>query len=361
MARVTLKNITKQYGNVKAVSNVDLTIDDKEFVVLLGPSGCGKTTTLRCIVGLETLTKGHIFFDDERVDQIDPAGRNVAMVFQFFALYPHLRAKKIITFPLRARKLPKKKIQKKLDWVTEIFKLHDLLDRHVGGMPPGDMQKIALARAVVRDPNVLLLDEPLSALDEKYREQMRWELGHMQKELQVTTIYVTHDQREAMALADRIILMRDGKIVQKGPPEEIYQNPINVFSGHFIGSPGMNFFDGKLEGSQLLLGEEKRPLLLSDRNIDLLQKNNVQDVIIGIRPEYLSCFQEKRSDDIGFLPADIHYSKTTGHHSRFSFKIDQKIVQGLAHNGTAINGNGFVRFDMKNIRFFNPQTEESIR
>ena len=198
MAKITLEKLTKNYGDVQAVKGIDLVIHDQEFVVLLGPSGCGKTTTLRCITGLERPSSGKIFFDDTEVNQLEPAKRNVAMVFQFFALYPHLKARQIITFPLRARKLPKKAIRQKLEWVTEMFKLNDLLERHVGGMPPGDKQKIALARAIVRDPNVLLLDEPLSALDEKYREEMRWQLGHIQRELKVTTVYVTHDQREAM-------------------------------------------------------------------------------------------------------------------------------------------------------------------
>ncbi|MCK5569485.1 MAG: ABC transporter ATP-binding protein, partial [Spirochaetes bacterium] len=210
MAHIKLENLKKYYGKVKAVDDVNLDIKDNEFVVLLGPSGCGKTTTLRCIAGLEPVTGGNIYFDKKNVNRLEPADRNIAMVFQFYALYPHLNANKNIIFPLKAEKMPKSEIKKKVKWVSKLLKIDNILSRKISELPDGDKQKVALARAIVRTPEVLLLDEPLSALDEKFREQMRIEFLRIQKALNVTTIYVTHDQREAMTLADRIVVMKDG-------------------------------------------------------------------------------------------------------------------------------------------------------
>jgi ABC-type sugar transport system ATPase subunit len=356
LAKITLGKLTKNYGHVQAVKGVDLVIHDKEFAVLLGPSGCGKTTTLRCITGLERPSSGKIYFDEMEVDHLEPAKRNVAMVFQFFALYPHLKARQIITFPLRARKLPKNIIRQKLDWVTEMFKLSDLLDRYVGGMPPGDKQKIALARAIVRDPNVLLLDEPLSALDEKYREEMRWQLGHVQRELKVTTVYVTHDQREAMSLADRIILMRDGQIVQEAPPEEIYKNPNSIFSGYFIGSPGMNMFNVRLSGQNILIGDEKRPLLIPDELSRRLSQTGIEYLVMGIRPEYLSLSKARPTGKSSSIAVDIFSTEQIGNYNIFNFRVDGEIFHGMVDRAVEINDEGQVFFDLDMIRFFDRST-----
>ena len=208
MAGVTIDHLTVRFGDFTAVDRVDLEIADGELVVFLGPSGCGKTTTLRCIAGLERPSGGAIRFDGKTIDHLSAAERNVAMVFQFVSLYPHLRVEGNIAFPLKTRGQPKNLVREKLAWATKTFQLEDELRRFPGGLPPGVKQKVALARAVIRDPAVLLLDEPLSALDERFREEMRWELGHLQKDLGLTTVYVTHDQREAMSLADRIVLMQ---------------------------------------------------------------------------------------------------------------------------------------------------------
>jgi len=360
LAEVTLKNLKKDYGDVAAVKGLDLVIQDQEFVVLLGPSGCGKTTTLRCITGLENPTSGRILFDGRDVTHQKPAERNVAMVFQFFALYPHLKARKIITFPLRARKASKKHIREKVEWVTEMFKLHHLLDRYVGGMPPGDKQKIALARAVVRDPNVLLLDEPLSALDEQYREEMRWQLGRMQKELKVTTVYVTHDQREAMSLADRIILMRDGRIEQQAPPDEIYRRPANVFAAYFIGSPGMNLFPVSLEDHGLSLGKESRRLPIPGEIEKRLASTGQREFIMGIRPEFLSFAQTKSGEGKSCFPAAVFSTEQVGNYKIFNFRVDEEIYHGMVTEGDLLEGEGMVCFDMKRVRFFEKVSGNAI-
>jgi ABC-type sugar transport system ATPase subunit len=360
LAKITLEKLTKNYGDVQAVKGIDLVIHDEEFVVLLGPSGCGKTTTLRCITGLERPSSGKIFFDDMEVNQLEPAKRNVAMVFQFFALYPHLKARQIITFPLRARKLPKKTIRQKLEWVTEMFKLSNLLERYVGGMPPGDKQKIALARAIVRDPNVLLLDEPLSALDEKYREEMRWQLGHIQRELKVTTVYVTHDQREAMSLADRIILMRDGKIVQEAPPEDIYKNPNSIFAGYFIGSPGMNMFDVQLAGSNLLIGNEKRPLAINPELGQRLGQKGAEHFVMGIRPEYLTLSTVKPNGGSSSFAVNIFSTEQIGNYNIFNFRVDEKIFHGMVDRSENIANAGHVSFNMDMVRFFDKSTGRNL-
>lgn len=360
MAKVTILKLTKNYGDVRAVKDLDLVIHDQEFVVLLGPSGCGKTTTLRCITGLERPSSGRILFDDAEVNHLEPAKRNVAMVFQFFALYPHLKARQIITFPLRARKLPKKTIRQKLEWVTEMFKLNDLLERYVGGMPPGDKQKIALARAIVRDPNVLLLDEPLSALDEKYREEMRWQLGHIQRELKVTTVYVTHDQREAMSLADRIILMRNGQIVQEAPPEDIYKSPNTIFSGYFIGSPGMNMFDVSLAGNTLLIGDEKRPLAIPEEMRRRLNQKGVQDLVLGIRPEFLTLSKTKPNDGKSSFAVTIFSTEQIGNYNIFNFRIDGKIFRGMIDRTETIENEGHVFFNLEMARFFDRTTGRNL-
>jgi ABC-type sugar transport system ATPase subunit len=360
LAKITLEKLTKSYGDVQAVKGIDLVIHDKEFVVLLGPSGCGKTTTLRCITGLEKPSGGKIRFDETEVNHLEPAKRNVAMVFQFFALYPHLKARQIVTFPLRARKLPKKVIRQKLEWVTEMFKLSDLLDRYVGGMPPGDKQKIALARAIVRDPNVLLLDEPLSALDEKYREEMRWQLGHIQRELKVTTVYVTHDQREAMSLADRIILMRDGQIVQEDPPEDIYKNPNSIFSGYFIGSPGMNMFDVRLAGNTLLIGNEKRPLKITEKLSRQLSRHGIEYLVMGIRPEYLTLSETQPFDGSSSFAVNIFSTEQIGNYNIFNFRVDDKIFHGMVDRADNIGNDGHVFFDMDMVRFFDRSTGRNL-
>ena len=285
MATVEIDNLKVLFGAVTAVDGFTMTLRHGEFVVLLGPSGCGKTTTLRCVAGLQSCTSGQIRFDGKPVTNLAPAERNVGMVFQFVSLYPHLTVRQNIAFPLRARGSPRAEIAKRIDRVAQVFVIGDILNRYVVGLPPGARQKVALARAVVREPAVLLLDEPLSAVEEQYREEMRWELRQFQKELGITTVHVTHDQREAMSLADRVVLMRDGKIVQSGPPTALFDNPADRFAASFIGSPSMNFLNLRIGSDGLCFASDQTLRVSAPQDvIDRCRAQKFNEVTLGIRP-----------------------------------------------------------------------------
>ena len=245
MGNVVLKNITKIYDKKKVIDNVSLTINDKEFVVLVGASGCGKSTLLRMIAGLEDITEGEIFIEDKKVNDIHPKDRDIAFVFQSYALYPHMTVRENIAFGLKMRKYDKETINKKVQEAAQILDLQDLLDRKPKQLSGGQRQRVALGRAIVRNPKVFLMDEPLSNLDAKLRVQMRSEIKKLHEKLQTTFIYVTHDQTEALTMGDRVVVLDGGVIQQADTPEEIYNNPKNMFVAGFVGSPQMNFIDCK--------------------------------------------------------------------------------------------------------------------
>lgn len=348
MARISLTDLHVRFGDVAAVDGVNLEIEDGEFVVFLGPSGCGKTTTLRCIAGLEQATSGQILFDGKPVNTLDAIHRNVAMVFQFVSLYPHLTIRKNIAFPLEARGTPRAEIAEKINWVSGIFGLESILDQRPRKLPPGARQKAALARAVVRNPNVLLLDEPLSAIDEQFREEMRWELRHLQKRLGVTSIYVTHDQREAMSLADRIVLMRDGKIVQVGPPAELYTRPADAFAGFFIGSPAMNFITAKRDGNALRLEGTDSILALPDHLLSAIGRNEFQ---LGIRPQHVSAGVSKQEPGCFTAKVIDHY--TVGREHWFDFDLAGKVYKGSAEVRGGKGGEDIVvKLDLDHLHLF---------
>jgi multiple sugar transport system ATP-binding protein len=243
MATIEARSVTKLFGEVRAVDGIDLTAKEGEFLVLLGPSGCGKTTLMRMIAGLERPSSGDIVIDGSIVTDLPPRARNIAMVFQSYALYPHLSVEKNIAFPLHARRVPKAEIRKKVEWAAQMFGIQRMLDRKPRQLSGGERQRVALARAVVREPAVFLLDEPLSNLDAKLRNSARDELKQFQRSLGTTTIYVTHDQAEAMGLGDRIAVLEQGRVRQVGTPQEIYGHPTDVFAATFIGSPPMNLIE----------------------------------------------------------------------------------------------------------------------
>ena len=292
MAKISLQNIRKVYpGGVEVVPKLNLEIADKEFVVLVGPSGCGKSTTLRMIAGLEEITDGDMYIGERRVNDVAPKDRNIAMVFQSYALYPHMTVYKNMAFGLSLQKMPKDEIDRKVHEVAKILDLEHLLNRKPKALSGGQRQRVALGRAMVRDPDVFLLDEPLSNLDAKLRTSMRAEIARLHKRLGTTFVYVTHDQTEAMTLGDRIVIMKDGLIQQIGTPQEVFNHPANLFVAGFIGMPQMNFYNAELvqEDGRYAVVLDGAKVFLSDEKQAKLNKNNVKTgaVTLGVRPEHL--------------------------------------------------------------------------
>ncbi len=287
MAEIVLENVTKSYANgAAAVKNLSLTIADGEFIILVGPSGCGKSTTLNMIAGLEDISSGELRIGGERVNDRAPKDRDIAMVFQSYALYPHMTVRQNIAFPLTLAKVGKDEIARKVDETAKILDLAALLDRKPGQLSGGQRQRVAMGRAIVRNPKAFLMDEPLSNLDAKLRVQMRTEIARLQSRLGTTTVYVTHDQTEAMTLGDRVVVMLAGVAQQIGTPEELYTTPANLFVAGFIGSPGMNFFPATLTdgGIKLPFGDE---VVLTDEAQRILgQHPKPTNVIAGLRPEH---------------------------------------------------------------------------
>ena len=357
MARVTLDALTVRFGAVTAVDAIDLDIEEGEFVVLLGPSGCGKTTTLRCIAGLETATDGRILFNGQAVEGLSPKERGVAMVFQFVSLYPHLTVAENIAFPLKARGERGAAVRKKVEAIAKTFDLTDALRRRPRALPPGAWQKAAIARAVVREPKVLLLDEPLSAIDERFREEMRWELRHIQKELGTTTVHVTHDQREAMSLADRVVLMRDGRIVQEGPPDALYNDPVDMFAAHFIGSPSMNFMPLKVRDGALALGET--PLAAPDALIDRLSRAAPgREITLGVRPQDVAAGADL--NDGVTVDGEVVAVSSTGRLQHVDVRVGDTVYKAMAPLGVPFGETTRLRLPVERLLFFG-QNGERVR
>jgi multiple sugar transport system ATP-binding protein len=289
VAKVTLENVSKTFGEVEAVKGISLDVEDKEFLVLLGPSGCGKSTTLRMIAGLEELTGGNIYIGGKQVNKVPPPDRDIAMVFQDYALYPHMTVYQNMAFGLRLRKFPKDEIKQRVKEAAEILGIQDLLRRKPRELSGGQRQRVAVGRSIVRKPAVFLFDEPLSNLDAKLRGQMRTELSKLHDQLNTTIIYVTHDQVEAMTMGTMIVIMNEGVVNQMGPPMEIYNYPINKFVGGFIGNPGMNFLDAKIisRDDSLYVDAASFQLLVPAPKQPYLQDKVDREVILGIRPEHI--------------------------------------------------------------------------
>ncbi len=319
MAQVQLHQVSKTYaGDVQAVAPMDLHIADGEFTVLVGPSGCGKSTTLRMIAGLEDATSGDISIGDRVVNEVEPRDRNIAMVFQSYALYPHMNVANNMAFGLRMRKMPKTEISSRVKQAAQILGIEDLLERKPRALSGGQRQRVALGRAIVRDPEVFLFDEPLSNLDAKMRVQMRTEIARLHHRLGTTMVYVTHDQTEAMTLGERIVVMKDGVVQQVAPPLELYERPANRFVAGFIGSPAMNFLPGKLvQADGLVLacndGETVWPLPTNfEPPTELLDRN----LVLGIRPEHLVVTTESRS-----VPTKLQVLESLGNETLAYFGI----------------------------------------
>lgn len=299
MARVVLENLVKRYGTVLAVDGVNLQIEDRELVVLVGPSGCGKSTTLRMIAGLEEISAGTITIGDRVVNAVAAKDRNIAMVFQNYALYPHMTARANMAFGLKMRRVARGEIDSRVMRAAGILGIEDLLDRKPGQLSGGQRQRVALGRAIVRNPAVFLFDEPLSNLDARLRITMRTELVKLHRQLEATTVHVTHDQVEAMTMGDRIVVMKDGRIQQIGTPLEVYETPATRFVGEFIGSPPMNFLEGRIvsKGESLQLDVGDFLLDLPPDTAARLARRADREVIIGIRPEHVSAIPPEPGTD----------------------------------------------------------------
>ena len=392
MAEVILKNLKKVYPNaeskkakkgepqkkgnlqitdegVVAVQDFNLHIADKEFIVLVGPSGCGKSTTLRMIAGLEDISGGELYIGGKLMNDVEPKDRDIAMVFQSYALYPHMTVYENMAFSLKLKKLPKDEIDKKVREAAEILDITQYLDRKPKALSGGQRQRVAIGRAIVREPKVFLMDEPLSNLDAKLRNQMRAEIIKLRQRIDTTFIYVTHDQTEAMTLGDRIVIMRDGWIMQIGTPQEVFDHPANIFVAGFIGMPQMNFFDGELirDGSAYALAVNGAKIALSERMQKALAEKDTPagNVIVGCRPEHLIL----KAPGPDTMQASVDVSEMMGseihlHLSCFgkdvvvrvpTTELDASQRGGLAY-GTEVS----LTFPEELIHLFNPETEENL-
>ncbi len=298
--KVVYEHVTKKFGDVAAVDDLNLEVKSGEFLILLGPSGCGKTTTIRLTAGLETPTSGRICIGDRVVNDLPPRDRNVAMVFQDYALYPHLTVHQNIAFPLKVRKMSRDQINEHVHKVASMLRITELLDRKPKEISGGQAQRVALGRAMVREPDVFLLDEPLSNIDAKLRIEMRAELVKLQRELGTTTIYVTHDQEEAMTIGHRIVIMNKGIVQQVGSPLEVYDRPKSAFVARFIGSPAMNMFEGNIKEKDGELAIDVGTFVCSvpENLVDIIRDSNVSEVMVGVRPEDITLIREERPDSI---------------------------------------------------------------
>jgi multiple sugar transport system ATP-binding protein len=364
MASVTLQELSKRFDNVTAVNQVNLEISDKEFVVFVGPSGCGKTTTLRMIAGLEETTDGTIMIGQRVVNDVPPKDRNIAMVFQNYALYPHMDVYKNMAFGLKLRRTPKPEIDRRVHEAARILGITELLDRKPRQLSGGQRQRVAVGRAIVRQPEVFLFDEPLSNLDAKLRVQMRSELIKLHYQLEATMIYVTHDQVEAMTMGDRIVIMNNGEIQQVGGPMEVYDHPINRFVAGFIGSPAMNFFQGKLtaQNSDLFVDLGKFAVKLPKNQVNQFGPHVNQRVIFGIRPENISDREEAGDHQQERVPAKVTVVEPLGSEVIVELSAGDHTFVGRLDPTTAARPmqEMAVYFDMSRFHLFDAETEVNL-
>ena len=368
MASVTLKNVFKVYsGNVTAVSDFNLEIADKEFVILVGPSGCGKSTTLRMIAGLEEITKGELYIGDTLSNDIAPKDRDIAMVFQNYALYPHMTVFDNMAFGLKLRKVPKDEIKRRVEEAAKILDISHLLDRKPKALSGGQRQRVALGRAIVRNPKVFLLDEPLSNLDAKLRAQMRTEISKLHQRLGTTFIYVTHDQTEAMTMGDRIVVMKDGFIQQVDTPQNLYDFPVNEFVAGFMGSPQMNFLDGTIEkeGDNYMFhfGQYSVKIPTEKNKDDVLKDYVGKSIVFGIRPENVHDepeFLAKATE--GLVEADVEVTELMGAETYLYLNCEgNAITARVDPTSTAKTGDRIkIAFEMNKIHLFDKETEKTI-
>jgi len=361
MAEVSLQRVVKKYGDVEAVRAIDLDIPDNEFVVLVGPSGCGKSTTLRMIAGLEELTSGDIRIGGEVVNDLPPKDRDIAMVFQNYALYPHMTAFENMSFGLRLRKFSKSEIKQRVEHAARILDITELLDRRPKALSGGQRQRVAMGRAIVRNPKVFLFDEPLSNLDAKLRVQMRTEIKRVHQKVKTTTVYVTHDQIEAMTLADRVVVMNNGRIEQIGTPQELYHQPRTRFVAGFIGSPAMNFIPCTLEqngaGLSVRLSQNIAlpvPASKAARYANLSQR----DLLFGLRPEHITEARSNGRNSPATFTVTLDVVEPMGMETMVFFTVDGQEICGRVEPGSAAGPGEAMRIyaNMEHMHLIDPQT-----
>jgi multiple sugar transport system ATP-binding protein len=366
VASIRLKDVSKVFsGNVTAVHPTNLTIEDKEFIVLVGPSGCGKSTLLRMIAGLEEVTTGEIFIGERLVNEVAPKDRDIAMVFQNYALYPHMTVYKNMAFSLKLRKTPKDEIDEKVKEAARILDIEHLLSRKPKALSGGQRQRVALGRAMVRNPAVFLLDEPLSNLDAKLRTSMRAEIAQLHKELETTFVYVTHDQIEAMTMGDRIVVMRDGIIQQVDTPQNLYERPANQFVAGFIGSPQMNFIDATIERRDdahfAVFGNEAVRIPASAIGTSVVEDLENRPVTLGIRPEFISD-DASRFDEHSTIQGSVDLAESMGAEKYIYFGCEGNPCIAKVPGQSPISSGDEATFaiDCSKVHLFDPESEEVI-
>ena len=355
---VRYENVTKLFGGSTVVDQLNLAADDGELVVLLGPSGCGKSTTLRMLAGLEDATSGDIFIGTERVNDVPTRFRDIAMVFQNYALYPHMTIAENIAYPLRVRRVARNEIDQRVKRVADMLEIGGLVARRPRELSGGERQRVALARAIIREPRVYLMDEPLSNLDAKLRVQMRGELKRLQHDLGTTTIYVTHDQAEAMTLAHRVAIMRKGKLQQFDSPMNIYNRPANRFVAEFVGSPGMNFIDGKLDAAARSFISNALTLTLAESQLANLDGH--ARVTLGIRPEHIEVSTVERN---GWLQASVYVTELMGNETFVFLNLGaQKVIaRAPADFRAEMESSVWIEIDRQKALFFDSESGARIR
>ena len=365
MANVSLKHVYKIYdGDVVAVTDFNLEIDDKEFIILVGPSGCGKSTTLRMIAGLEDISKGELWIGDKLCNDVAPKDRDIAMVFQNYALYPHMSVYDNMAFGLKLRKMPKEEIKKRVEEAARILGIEQYLDRKPKALSGGQRQRVALGRAIVRDPKVFLLDEPLSNLDAKLRAQMRTEISKLYQRLGTTFIYVTHDQTEAMTMGTRIVVMKDGFVQQVDTPQNLYDKPCNEFVAGFIGSPQMNFAEATVTKGGKALKFDKYELPLPADKAEALKAYDGKEVVFGIRPEHVHDepdFLEKAPKD-AIMDASVDVTELMGAEIYLYVNINGASITARVDPASKAKPGDTIKiaFDLSRIHIFDKETEKTI-
>jgi len=369
MTKIKFENVNKKFDSVVAADNVNLEINDKEFFIILGPSGGGKSTLLNLIAGLEQVDSGTIYFDDKPINDVPPEKRNVAMVFQSYAIYPHMNVFDNVAMGLRAKKLAKQEVKKQVENATEMLGIREYLNRKPYQLSGGERQRVALARALVRRPDAFLLDEPLANIDAKLRQSVRVELKSLQRQFGITTVYVTHDQTEAMSMGDRVALIRQGKIIQTSTPSEMYSRPLNTFVAEFLGSPSITLFETDLRDKDGRYIFEAPAFVLElpletakMRNITATIRNKARDnkVMIGFRPEDLAIHKESLNNAI---EGKIYLIENLGKESIITLKIGERLIQAVSAHppaGVHVDDTVWLTVDFDKMYIFDKETQQNL-